>query len=326
MKWLINRRGGSNRLWSLALTLVLSVVSASVSAAGDRIVALTANWAHTVAEIGALDELVGVTRYAIYPAQIPKRVAAGTLPVVGGYVDINLEKVQALSPTLVLTATDLQKPLASQLRQAGYQVVHMESASLGQVYEAIAELGAALDRMGEARALNQQIQTSLARLSAMVPTAQRPRVYYELNYYYKCAPGQDSYITDLIRLAGGQPLFGDRAGAAPAVSWPEVVSADPEVILIPDWPGAGGPHFSGPETGNGTTTVAEVSQRENASKVSAITQHSVRFIDSAVTKQPGPLLPLALQAFIEQIHGIELPTEVPPSKSSVNSVTEQKTL
>ncbi|MBW3141498.1 helical backbone metal receptor [Ferrimonas balearica] len=310
----------------MSLTLLLWVMSASVAAADDRIVALTANWAHTVAELGAIDELVGVTRYAIYPAAIPERVASGALPVVGGYVDINLEKVLALSPTLVLTATDLQRPLASQLRQAGYVVIHMESASLEQIYEAITELGVVLDRTGEASALNQQIQASLARLSAMVPKAEPPRVYYELNYYYKCAPGQDSYITDLIRLAGGQPLFGDRPGAAPAVSWPEVVSADPEVILIPDWSGAGGPHFSGPEAGNGTTTVAEVSQRENASKVSAITQHSVRFIDSAVTKQPGPMLPLALQAFIEQIHGIELPAEVPESKSSVNSVTEQKTL
>jgi hypothetical protein len=54
--------------------------------------------------------------------------------------------------------------------------------------------------------------------------------------------------------------------------------------------------------GYGTTTIAEVANRENAQAVPAVQTGRVRYINSAKTKQAGPMIPIAVKLFAEAIH------------------------
>ncbi|SDJ21850.1 ABC-type Fe3+-hydroxamate transport system, substrate-binding protein [Ferrimonas sediminum] len=289
--------------WRVRLLLLLVLVAPASVWAQLRVVSLAPNWSHTVAELGQEDSLVGVTRYARFPDSIPQRVARGELAVVGGFTDIDVAAVLALKPDLVLTATGLQQRLQQSLQQQGVRVIHMQERSLEEVYLKIQALGQALDVPKAADAMVEQIQSELAGIARQYAHQPRVSVYYEINYLYKCVPGADSYMTELIRMVGGEPVFGDRPGIAPAVNWNEVVVANPQVMLMPLWPNAGGPVFDGPQAGSGTTTVAEVRAREQADKVDAVRLDQVRYIDSAVTKQAGPSIPLAARLLAEAIHG-----------------------
>ncbi len=267
-----------------------------------RIVSLAPNWSHTVAEIGAIDDLVGVTRYARFPAELPLRVKQKRIDVVGGFTDISIDNITRLEPDLVLTATGLQLRLKAKLQQLGITVIHMEESSLEEVYAKILLLGQTIDHQQQADDLVASIQGELKEIAAQYSTHPSPKVYYEINYLYKCVPGKHSYMTELIELVGAKPIFSERDGIAPMVTWPEVVTQNPDVILLPMWPDATGPVFEGPEAGSGTTTIAEVKSREDANKVNAVNKDAVRFIDSAVTKQAGPNIPQAARLLAEAIY------------------------
>jgi len=267
-----------------------------------RIVSLAPNWSHTVAEIGAIDDLVGVTRYARFPAELPLRVQQKRIDVVGGFTDISIDNITRLEPDLVLTATGLQLRLKAKLEALGIPVIHMEESSLEEVFAKILLLGQTIDHQQQADDLVASIQGELNEIAAKYNTHPSPKVYYEINYLYKCVPGKHSYMTELIELVGAKPIFSERDGIAPMVTWPEVVTQNPDVILLPMWPDATGPVFEGPDAGSGTTTIKEVTSREGADKVNAVNNNAVRFIDSAVTKQAGPNIPQAARLLAEAIY------------------------
>ena len=297
------------RALKIAFWFVLITISHTVySHEGQsvRIVSLAPSWSHTVAEIGAIDELVGVTRYARFPAELPLRVKQNRIDVVGGFTDIEISNITRLNPDLVLTASGLQLQLKAELEALGISVIHMEESSLEEVYTKILALGKAIDHQQQADDLVDSIKSELRDIAQQYSSAPSPKVYYEINYFYKCVPGKHSYMTELIELIGAKPILSDRDGIAPMVTWPEVVTANPDVILLPMWPDATGPVFEGPQAGSGTTTVAEVYSREDASKVNAINNKSVRFIDSAVTKQAGPNIPQAARFLAEAIYAENL--------------------
>lgn len=269
-----------------------------------RIVSLAPNWTQTVAEISAKDQLVGVTRFCIYPSDIQDLVAAGELVSIGGFADLSMGRVDSLKPNLVLTATGMQLKYHDFLTEKGISYIHMEESSLAETYEKILALGEFINKKTEATTLVESMQDSLTAMEAEYADLPEVTVYYEINYAYKCVPGADSYIVELMDIVSADPIFSDRPGISPFIQWEEVVEANPEVILIPWWETAWseGTHFEGPKMGYGTTTVSEVASRESASSISAVQQGKIRYINSAKTKQAGPMIPVAVRLFAEAIH------------------------
>ncbi|NQV16813.1 ABC transporter substrate-binding protein [bacterium] len=269
-----------------------------------RIVSLAPNWTQTVAELGAKDQLVGVTRFCIYPDDIQDMVAAGKLVSVGGFVDVPLSRVDSLKPDLVLTATGMQLKYHNYLDQKGIAYIHMDFSSLDETYEKILALGSFILKQAEANKLIDSIKTELVALEQEYAGMPKVKTYYEINYAYKCAPGADSYVVELMRMAGADPIYADRPGIAPSITWEDVLAANPEVILIPWWETAWqeGSYFEGPKRGYGTTSIGEIAGRENAMSLQAVQNGKVRYINSAKTKQAGPMIPTAVRLFAEAIH------------------------
>lgn len=305
MNWILNRR--DSRCFShLALLgnllLFLLALSPLAHSAVLRVVSVAPSWSHTVAEIGAIDTLVGVSRYAKVPAEIPKRIENGTLKTVGGFSDIQLENILALKPDLVLTASTLQQQLHEQLLKRGVASIHMDEKNIQGIFSKFRQLGEKLNRRDSAESMITRINNAVEMVKKDVAGKPHTKVYYELNYYYKCVPGRDSPITELMKLAGAEPIFSERDGNSPLVSWQEVIEANPDVILVPTWPNASPPVFTGSDKGSGTTTLEEIYARPEAEKINAIKHGRVWFIDSAITKQPGPFMSDAVKLFAETIH------------------------
>ncbi|MBU1098044.1 MAG: ABC transporter substrate-binding protein [Bacteroidetes bacterium] len=267
-----------------------------------RIVSCTPNWTNTVAVLGATDNLVGVTRYCIFPDSIPRLVENGKLEVIGGFVDINKSRIMELKPDLVLTSSGIQEKLRDYFIEHGIKVIHMNLNSLDEVYGDIIKLGEAINKKSNATELVANIKDELIQVESKYKDLPRVSVYYEINYFYKCVPGQDDFMTELIKIAGGDPIFSDRSGVAPSVTWEEVVKANPDVILLPLWANANGPYFEGKKAGYGTTTPNEVANRPGAKNIKAVINGKVRYIDSAKTKQAGPQISVAADLFGKAIH------------------------
>ncbi len=267
-----------------------------------KIVSLAPNWTNAVAALGAADQLCGVTRYCIFPDSIPRLVKEGKLEIVGGFADVNYSRINEIKPDLILTCTGVQAKIRDRFLKEGYKVLHMEETSLTEVYSKIVELGKAIGKEESADKLVEEIKCNLTDIAEKYKDYPRISVYYEINYYYKCVPGKDSYISELLKMVGGEPIFSERPGIAPSVTWDEIVKANPDVILIPIWDNAGGPYFEEEKVGWGTTTPYEIAHREGASTINAVKNGRVRYINSAKTKQAGPQIPTAADLFGKTIH------------------------
>ena len=289
-------------LKTIAFFILFVIPTGTFAQKQFKIVSLAPNWTNITCALGAGNDLVGVTRYCIFPDSIPRLVTEGKLQIVAGFMDVDFDKVKELNPDIILTCTGVQANIRDKFIQDGFKVIHMEESNLEEVYSKILELGKAIEKESSASNLVKDIKTNLKIVSDRYKNEPKVSVYYEINYYYKCVPGKDSYITELIRMVGGEPIFSDRKGIAPTIKWDEVVKANPDVILIPIWDHAGGPFFEGDSAGNGTTTPFEISKRKGAQTINAVKNGKVRYINSAKTKQAGPLIPVAVDLFGKTIH------------------------
>ncbi len=113
-------------------------------------------------------------------------------------------------------------------------------------------------------------------LAAALP---KVRVYMEINHVGPWTSGNKSPENEIIRLAGGENIFGDHAEGAFTTTNAEVVRRNPEIILSPIWLDAkvGGI--------DGITTLVEIMTRPGYSEITAVKNGRVLYFDSALFKQ-----------------------------------------
>ncbi len=240
-----------------------------------------------VCALAACDELVGVTDFDDYPAQ----VASVAHVVVGAVVDV--EKVAAAQPQLILAAGNELTPTSviDQLTQLGYPVLSLYPRDLDGVYADISLVASAIDALPAADALVAGMRAREAAVATAVSGSQPPRTFYEVGVYQGAiyTAGQDSFLASLIILAGGRPITGDPVTTA--IQLEDLIAADPEVILLGD--GAYDP----------SVTPASVGARPGWFAMTAVRDNRVAVMpEDPVITRPGPRIVDGLEALARAIH------------------------
>ena len=136
-----------------------------------RLVALGADGADILHRLGVWPQVVGVTAFYKPPPGTEEK------PRVSGFSSGNLEAILRLEPDLVITSTDVQHQLASDLIKAGVTVWAINSRSLEEIYDAIRNLGQIVRKADRAEELVAQMERALQPVH--VNGAHRPKVYFE---------------------------------------------------------------------------------------------------------------------------------------------------
>jgi iron complex transport system substrate-binding protein len=259
----------------------------TIPALPTRIVSLAPSNTEIVCALDACDQLVGVTDFDDYPAQ----VADVTHVVVGAVVD--LEKVAAAQPQLILAAGNELTPssVIDQLTQLGYPVLSLYPHDLDGVYDDIALVAAAIDAKSAADELVTSLRAREAAVTSAVASAQAPRTFYEVGVFEGSiyTAGKDSFLASLISLAGGEPITGDPASTA--IQLEDLIAADPELILLGD------------AAYDPSITPATVATRSGWSDMTAVTDgRIVVVLDDPVITRPGPRIVDGLEAMARAIH------------------------
>src|SRR5271170_6798037 len=191
----------------------------------QRLVALGADGADILYQLGVWPQVVGVTAFYQPPPGADKK------PRVSGFSSANLEAILRLEPDLVITSTDVQHQLASDLIKAGVTVWAINSRSLEEIYDAIRNLGQIVRRSDRAEEVVAQMERDLQPVH--VNGAHRPRVYFE-EWPEPLITGI-GWVSELIERAGGTDIFAElrreKKAAARAVSLEEVVARQPDIIF-----------------------------------------------------------------------------------------------
>jgi iron complex transport system substrate-binding protein len=199
----------------------------SVPAHPMRIVALAPSITEVVFALGVEDRLVGVTRFSDYPE------AAKTLPRVGSYVQLDLEKIVSLGPDLCIAVKDGNpKAVVRRLEALGVPVYAVDPRNVDSVIETVLEIGRLLDAETRARELSADLRDRIDTVrSKAAGAAHRPRVFFQIGITPIVSVGTDTFIHELIKMAGGVNLA---AGPTPypRFSREQVLAMAPEIFII----------------------------------------------------------------------------------------------
>lgn len=201
----------------------------------QRIVALAPNLTELAFAAGAGAGVVGVAAYSDYPAQ------ATHLPVVASSAGIDLERVLAAKPDLVLAWGSGNRPADVQrLEGLGIPVLVTEPRRLSDVPRVVRLIGRAAGTEPSAEAAASAFEAELAGLRARYRGAHEVTVFYQVWERPLRTIGGAHIIDEMIRVCGGRNVFADLEPLAPEVAIESVIAADPDVLLTADGERAAG--------------------------------------------------------------------------------------
>ncbi len=204
----------------------------------QRIVSAAPSITETIFKLGADKRLVLDTTSCKYPP------AAALKPHFNA-VSADIEPILAVNPDLVICVAGEDTRLLPGLLKAGVPVVQVKASSMKDVYQSIQIIGQAIGDEQAAVNLNQEMATRIRNVKARVKGLQRPTVLmvYSSNPLYTTGP--KSFISDIVRAAGGQNVVtseppGDVLSSEQAVALhPQAIICDPNVAVqlanLPGW-------------------------------------------------------------------------------------------
>lgn len=197
-----------------------------LEAPAQRIVSLAPGLTEAVFSIGAGERLVAVDSASDYPA------AARGLPRLGSGAQVDLERLLALRPDLVLAWQSGSSPrLLARLRAAGIAVYVSEPRRLGEIATTLERLG---QLTGRRTAAAEQAATFRRRLRSLQRRYARARpvaVFYQVWADPLITVNGEQFISEVIRLCGGANVFAGLDVSAPRISVEAVLARDPAVIV-----------------------------------------------------------------------------------------------
>jgi iron complex transport system substrate-binding protein len=252
-----------------------------VPAKPQRIVSLTPAATETLFAVGAGDRVVASDDGSDFPK------AAAALPHVATFSSVDVEKIVKLEADLVVAGGVGFSPAESiaKLRTLKIPVVVVYAASVDGVYHDIELIGAAVGHGPEAMAVTAGMRAEIGAISAAAKGAGTPpRVDYEVGYTEATGqiyvPGADSFLAEMVTLAGGDVITGDPITYE--IPLETLIQRDPQLIVLGINP------FYNP-------TPEQVAKRAGWKVMTAVKDGQVRPVRDIEITRPGPRLATGLR-------------------------------
>lgn len=194
-----------------------------------RIISLVPAVTEMLYAIGAGSQVVGVSSFDHFPAQVE------SLPRVGGLLDPDFERIVRLAPDLVIVY-GTQTDLTSKLDRARIPMFSYVHAGLSDVTSTIRQLGDRVGHASEANAEATRIEQGLDAIRKSVAGQPRYRTLLifgreagSLRGVY--ASAGVGFLHDLLDVAGGDDIFGDVKRQSIQISSEQILARAPDAVV-----------------------------------------------------------------------------------------------
>ncbi|MCD6026525.1 MAG: cobalamin-binding protein [Solimicrobium sp.] len=191
-----------------------------------RIISLSPHNTELLFAAGGEDRIIGVSSYSDFPE------AAKKIPVVGDSRELDLERIIALKPDLlVVWRQGSSARQIEQLRKLGIPLFFIDEHYLSDITRNIELLG---QIMGTEKLANQtahNLRHQLAVLTSRYANQSPVRLFYQVWGNPLLTLNGQQIISDAIRVCGGVNIFSSQKMTASAVSVEAVLQENPEAII-----------------------------------------------------------------------------------------------
>lgn len=246
----------------------------------EKVISLTPANTEILFALGMGDKVIGVDSYSNYPAE------AANCDIVGDYSGPNVELVTSLKPDVVFAGNGLQQEVIDQLTTLGLTVVCNDPTQYEDIYGGIELIAKVMG--ADAAAVTKSMRDKEAEIAAKVEGAPKVKAYFALSFGeygdYTCGP--NTFVDSMISMAGGENVAADAETAWPQYSLEQLVSKDPDVILV-----------------SGDQSMADAFMAAEMYKdLRAVKEGKVFALDADTSNRPGPRIVEALEQIARALH------------------------
>ena len=192
----------------------------------QRIVSLAPHLTELLFAAGAGAAVAGVGAYSDFPE------AAKALPGVGDSAMLDLERIVALKPDLLVVWRDGNSPQQLQrLATLGIPVYASQLGTLADIAATLRRLGRLAGTEAAANARADRFEAELRALRERYAGRPPLKVFYQIWHRPLLTINRRHLISEGLALCGAQNVFGTLAPLTPTVSEEAVVEADPDAIV-----------------------------------------------------------------------------------------------
>lgn len=241
----------------------------------QRIVSLSPAATEIVCAVGAFDRLVARSDFCDYPPEVK------SLPSVGGFdgKTVSIETILAFSPDFVYMTKGMHDFLVRPLESQGIRTYLSEADSVQSILDEISEIGRITGNQKKAAEVCKAIADELEEIRSL-SSDERPSVYWEIWDSPYMSIGANSFLNELVFIAGGENIFSEVRQTYPIVSDEAVIAANPAVIFISDT------YKNGEEA---------IKARDGWQNVDAVKNGRIYSLNADIISRPGPRIAQAAE-------------------------------
>lgn len=208
----------------LLLLLFLSLHSVLGAKSYQRVVSLAPSFTENIYALGAANQLVGCTEYC-------KQAKADGKPVVSSFISLNVEKLVALKPDLVLASGMMNPEQIAQIRKFGIEVKQFNSPkSYKQLLKELENLGMLLGKKNACTEVLADIQKEVEQLKAERKNQPKLRMFFQIgaNPIFGVIP--QTFMADYISFLNAENILKQTNNAT--VTAEHVLAENPDCLII----------------------------------------------------------------------------------------------
>ncbi len=272
----------------LILTLILVLVLAAAAfAAPKRIISLAPSITEILFALGLEEKIVGVTANCDFPLRAKK------IEKVGYFGIYNLEKIVKLEPDLVIAGHANTDAIFLGLKRMNIPLAVFSSEDLSEVLETVGKIGKITGSEELAKAVIAGMRARIARVKEKTRAQKKPRVFVLIWDDPLMTAGKDSFIHELVTIAGGENIAKEVWTDYSLISQEFVAYKNPEVIILEDM---------GRRWKNKNESEVIVRQIGLTNTSAAKTGKIYQDIDPDLLLRPGPRLIDGLEKLAKKLH------------------------
>lgn len=192
----------------------------------QRIVSLAPNLTEILFALGLGERIAAVSSDSDYPPEASAKQKVGT------FWQPSIEAIIASKPDLVVTLSfEQQKAAADTLNKLGYPVLTLEFETIEQLLAAIEDIGVAVDCRQQAAELVKHITDRINDLKSKFTSANKVKVLWVVQVEPLRVAAPNTFINELLELAGGKNVVGPAIGQYPSIGGEEILACGAEVII-----------------------------------------------------------------------------------------------
>lgn len=253
----------------------------TIAAEPKRIISVAPSNTELVFALGKGGSLVGRSEFDDYPAEVK------SIESIGGFMPPNYEKIVSLKPDLILLISGSEEARDKLTNEYKLTTFVVNPQNFAELYAGIKTLGQILNAQEQAEKLVADMEKQVNGVKEKAAkAAEKPVVFYEVWHDPLMTAGPNTFIDDMIRIAGGVNAAASAKEPWPQFSLEQLAAANPAVII------AGSPDAA-----------KAARERKGWESLKAVKDGKVFGLpDQNLFVRPGPRLVQGLQWLAEQVH------------------------